>query len=144
MNPSIPGPVVFVCLHGSAKSQVAVAYFRQLAQARGLPADACSLGVEPDAFLPPGVVAGLRGDGFAIGAVVPRQATAAAMAGAARIVSFGCDLSGMLPGSVPLEMWDDMPAISDGYAAARRAIVQRVEQLVERLAVGAGQTDDKV
>src|SRR4029453_17394056 len=41
--------VLFVCLHGAAKSVVAAAHFRRLASARGLSISAVAAGTEPDA-----------------------------------------------------------------------------------------------
>ena len=60
-----PPFVLFVCLHGSAKSVIASQYFRRLAAERGLAADTGSAGTEPDAEIPPGVARGLRGVQFA-------------------------------------------------------------------------------
>ena len=54
------------------------------------------------------------------------------LAGAARVVSFGCDLSRL--GATDVERWDDMPAVSDGYGKARDVIAARVETLVDQLA----------
>ena len=55
------------------------------------------------------------------------------LATATRVVSFGCDLDG---GSAPrVDQWD-VPAVSDGYEAARDQIVARVEDLVAELAGG--------
>src|SRR5919197_3449433 len=50
---SMPPPrrVLFVCLHGGAKSVVAAAHFRRLAAARGLSVDAVAAGMETDAQL---------------------------------------------------------------------------------------------
>ena len=50
---------------------------------------------------------------------------------AARVVSFGCDVSTMLPASTPIEHWDDVPMVSDGYAVARDVIVRRVGALLD-------------
>ncbi|MBI4638753.1 MAG: hypothetical protein HY727_20645 [Candidatus Rokubacteria bacterium] len=44
------------------------------------------------------------------------------------MVALGCD-PGAPPG-VPVERWDDVPAVSDGFARARDAIVARLEGLV--------------
>jgi hypothetical protein len=49
------------------------------------------------------------------------------------VVSFGCDVTPL--GGQPVEQWD-VPAVSDGYAAARDRIVANVERLVGELAVG--------
>src|SRR5215470_5942794 len=51
--------VVFVCLHGAAKSVVGAAHFRRVAAARGLAVDAVAAGTEPDPDLAPGAVKGL-------------------------------------------------------------------------------------
>ena len=56
--------VLFVCLHGAAKSVIAAAHFRRLAAARGLAIDAVAAGTEPDGELAPGAVKGLAGDGL--------------------------------------------------------------------------------
>src|SRR5205823_2361753 len=46
--------VLFVCLHGAAKSVVGAAHFRRLAAAHGLDVDAAAAGTEPDPQLAPG------------------------------------------------------------------------------------------
>src|SRR5207249_3058190 len=56
--------VLFVCLHGAAKSVVGAAHFRRLAAERGLAIGAVAAGTEPDAQLAPGAVKGLAGDGL--------------------------------------------------------------------------------
>jgi hypothetical protein len=43
-----PSRVLFVCLHGAAKSVVAAAHFRRLAGAAGLGIEAVAAGTEPD------------------------------------------------------------------------------------------------
>src|SRR5207247_1233638 len=47
--------VLFVCLHGAAKSVVGAAHFRRLAAKQGLAIDAVAAGTEPDAALAAGV-----------------------------------------------------------------------------------------
>ena len=59
-----PSRVVFVCLHGAAKSVIGAAHFRRLASARGLSIGAVAAGTEPDPQLAPGAVKGLTGDGL--------------------------------------------------------------------------------
>ena len=103
--------VLFVCLHGAAKSVVAAAHFRRLAATRGLDVEAVAAGVEPDAGLTPAAITGLGA--------------------ATRVVSFGCEVDA---GPTPTERWDDVPAVSGGYAAARDRITAHVEQLVAELA----------
>jgi len=122
--------VLFVCLHGAAKSVVGAAHFRRLAAERGLAIDAVAAGTEPDAALAPGAVKGLAADGLSAMPARPRPVTIYDLDSAARVVSFGCDI-------VPtkgqrVDQWD-VPAVSEGYVPARERIVARVERLVEEL-----------
>jgi protein-tyrosine-phosphatase len=125
--------VLFVCLHGAAKSVVGAAHFRRLAAARGLAMEAVAAGTEPDAELAPGAVKGLAGEGLRAMPSRPRPVTLYDLDSAARVVSFGCDV-GPATGK-RVDQWD-VPAVSDGYAAARDRIVAHVERLVAELAVG--------
>jgi hypothetical protein len=61
---SSPRTVVFVCLHGSAKSVIASAYLNRLSAERGLNVHATAAGVEPDAVISPRVREGLRQEGL--------------------------------------------------------------------------------
>jgi protein-tyrosine-phosphatase len=126
-----PPRVLFVCVHGAAKSVIGAAHFRRLAAARGLAMDAVAAGTEPDPELAPGAVKGLAGEGLRAAPSRPRPVTLYDLDSAARIVSFGCDVSA--PKGQPLDQWD-VPAVSDGYAAARDRIVGNVERLVSELA----------
>jgi protein-tyrosine-phosphatase len=123
--------VLFVCLHGAAKSVVGAAHFRRLAAARGLAIDAVAAGTEPDPELAPGAVKGLAADGLSPAPGRPRPVTLYDLQTATRIVSFGCDV---VPAKGQrVDQWD-VPAVSDGYAAARDRIVANVERLVSELA----------
>ena len=125
--------VVFVCLHGAAKSVIAASIFDRLAAARGLDARATFAGTEPDPDIPPVVVANVRREGADVSGMRPRLVTRHEIACAARVVSFGCDLSG-LGATADVERWDDVPAVSEDYGKARDVIAGRVERLVEDLA----------
>jgi len=125
--------VLFVCLHGAAKSVVGAAHFRRLAAARGLQIVAAAAGTEPDAELTPKAVKGLAGDGLDPAPARPRPVTLYDLQTASRVVSFGCDVAAK--GGVAVDQWD-VPAISDGYEAARDRIVEKVERLVAELAGG--------
>jgi protein-tyrosine-phosphatase len=124
--------VLFVCLHGAAKSVVGAAHFRRLAAARGLQIAAAAAGTEPDAELTPKAVKGLATDGLTAAPARPRPVTLYDLDTASRVVSFGCDVS---PKHGSVEQWN-VPNISDGYEAARRQIVENVERLVAELAGG--------
>jgi protein-tyrosine-phosphatase len=124
--------VLFVCLHGAAKSVVGATHFRRLAAARGLAVDAVAAGTEPDPELAPAAVKGLADEGLPAAPARPRPITLYDLERATRVVSFGCDI---VPAKgQPLEQWE-VPAVTDGYAAARDRIVAKVERLVAELAV---------
>jgi protein-tyrosine-phosphatase len=128
-----PARVLFVCLHGAAKSVIGAAHFRRLAAARGLAIGAVAAGTEPEPQLAPGALKGLAGEGLEPAPRRPRPVTLYDLDSAARIVSFGCDV-------VPargqrVDQWD-VPAVSDGYEAARDRIVANVERLLDELARG--------
>jgi protein-tyrosine-phosphatase len=125
--------VLFVCLHGAAKSVVGAAHFRRLVAARGLDVDAVAARTEPDPHLAPGAVKGLAGDGLAATPNRPRPVTLYDLESATRVVSFGCDVAPARGQRV--DQWD-VPAVSEGYAASRDRIVANVERLVAELASG--------
>jgi protein-tyrosine-phosphatase len=125
--------VLFVCLHGAAKSVVAAAHFRRLAAARGLAMTAVAAGTEPDAELGPGAVKGLANDGLMPAPARPRPVTLYDLESAAHVVSFGCAITPAKGQQV--DQWD-VPNVSDGYETARGRIVQHVERLVADLAGG--------
>jgi arsenate reductase (thioredoxin) len=127
---SIARTILFVCLHGSAKSVIAVAHVERLARERRLDLRTMSRGLEPDESLPPHVVAGLRADGLERPVAAPRPVDREAVASADYVISFGCDLA-PFAGNDAVIRWDDVPHVSDGYDRARTAIVERVERLLD-------------
>jgi protein-tyrosine-phosphatase len=132
---AVPAPsrVLFVCLHGAAKSVIGAAHFRRLAAARGLSVGAVAVGTEPDPQLAPGAVRGLASDGLEPSPARPRPVTLYDLESAARVISFGCDITPRQGQRV--DHWD-VPAVSEGYEAARNRIVANVERLVTDLAGG--------
>ena len=127
--------VLFVCLHGSAKSLIALEHFRRLAKERGVNVVADSVGLEPDTAIPPRVIEGLLNDGIDVRGRQPRGLTAADVAQASHVVTFACDLGALESTSARRERWNDVPAVGDGYKPARDAIVARVSSLLEALPV---------
>jgi arsenate reductase (thioredoxin) len=127
--------VLFVCQHGAAKSVVAAQHLKRLSQARGVEVECLSAGVEPDDSVPPHVVAGLADDGLAFVATKPQLVTQQLTERANHIVSFGCDLPEVAVPE-PVIVWNDIPAVSDGYAPAREAIVARLESLLDAILSG--------
>lgn len=123
--------IVFVCLHGAAKSVIAAAYWNRFAAERGVEIRATAAGIEPEPEIPPSVRDGLRSGGLDVGALRPRRVTADELSAAAHIVSFGCELEEITPPGRRVERWDDVPAVSDGFPEARDAIVARVRRLLD-------------
>ncbi len=124
-----PG-VVFVCLHGSAKSLIAAEHLRRLAKQQGVDVHITSAGVDPDPEIPPHVIDGLRADGIDVRGRRPQRVTREELARTWRVVSFGCDLSGLAPAGLTIEQWTDVPAVSENFNAARDAIVARLPRLL--------------
>ena len=125
--------VLFVCLHGAAKSVLAAADFGRLAAQRGLDITADSAGTEPDPEIAPGVVAALRAEGSTWAAATPaghRVDTARAD----RVVTFGCELGEAMPAAASVERWDDVPAVSENLPLARAAIRRHLNRLLDECA----------
>jgi arsenate reductase (thioredoxin) len=123
--------VLFVCLHGAAKSVLAAADFERMAKERGLRVTAESAGTEPDPEIAPGVAAALKAEGLDMAGQKPRQVTREMAAAAARIVAFGCDLGTAAPPGAAIDQWADVPAVSDGLPVARAVIRHHLERLLE-------------
>ena len=123
--------ILFVCLHGAAKSVLAPADFERMAQARGLRVTVESAGTEPDPEIAPGVAAALRAEGVELAGQKPRLVTREMAAGASRIVAFGCDLGAAAPPGTKIDQWADVPAVSAGLPAARAAIRTHLERLLD-------------
>jgi arsenate reductase (thioredoxin) len=130
---SKPPTILFMCPHGAAKSVLASAYFQRLAKERGLNVHVESAGTEPDATVSPAVAAYLKGQGYSIPIATPRKVAPEEFASADVVISIGCDLAALPQPRGRLVRWDDVPALSDGFAAAEEAIRQRVNDLVEEL-----------
>src|SRR5215471_7949301 len=107
------GHVLFVCVHGSAKSLIAMEYFNRFSAERGLASRALSDGID---------VINYR----------PQRLTGRLVAGAEHIVSFGPGLGEFPAPGGRVEQWEDMPLVSDDYAIARDAIVARVRLMFQR------------
>ena len=123
--------VLFVCLHGAAKSVLAAVDFERLAKERGLGVTVESAGTEPDPEIAPGVAAALKAEGVDMAGQKPRLLTREMATRASRIVAFGCDLGTAAPPGAKIDQWADVPAVSDGLPAARAAIRTHVERLLD-------------
>jgi len=123
--------VAFVCLHGSAKSVLATEYLNRVAGERGLAFRATASGREPDDAIPANVVDGLLQKGFDVRGRKPVAASTHRFEEADVVVSFGCDLDGLVPSTRMIELWSACPAVSDDFDAAWRFITARVDRLLE-------------
>ena len=123
--------VLFVCLHGAAKSVLAAADFERMAKERGLRVRAESAGTEPDPEIAPGVTAALKAEGLDMDGQKPRAVTREMAASATRVVAFGCDLGAAAAPGATIEQWADVPAVSDGLPAARAVIRAHIERLLD-------------
>jgi arsenate reductase len=131
--------VVFVCEHGTAKSVLALAWFNRLAQQRGLPVRAVSRGTAPDASLPAFMLAGLKRDGFDLGAFSPARFSEADLRSALAVIAFDQPaVAGFVAGRAPVIAWDRLPSVTASYAAARDSIKERVVALVDSLTARTG------
>lgn len=126
-----PRNVVFVCLHGAAKSVLAAADFQRLADQRGVAVRAHAVGLDPDPEVSAPVARALRADGVDVSGQRPRRVTAVDLAGAWRVVAFGCDLGDVAPPGLAVEQWADVPAVGEGLNAARAAIRTHLMSLLD-------------
>ena len=124
--------IVFVCVHGSVKSQIAAAYFNRLARERGLPYTAVSRGIEVDAAIPASIRHGLNSDGLAPTDEVPRPLTAAEAGRATKIVAFD-SVPDDKRGVAEVSYWSDVPPATKDYAAARDVIARHIDDLIPAL-----------
>jgi arsenate reductase (thioredoxin) len=133
--------VLFVCLHGAAKSVIAAEYLQRLAAERGIRIEAAAAGVEPDVEIPPTVTSSLLSEGIDVRGRSPVAVSRQMLERADHVVSFGCDLSDVTPAATSFTEWTDVPTVSDGYATARDEIVRRVTTLLDELVRPPAVTD---
>jgi protein-tyrosine-phosphatase len=126
---SKPVTVVFVCLHGSVKSQMAAAHFNRIAKERGLPIVAVSRGTAVDQEIPAGIRQGLATDGLVPASDVPVRLTPEEAEAAAKIFAFD-EVPADVKGDAQVTYWSDVPPATKDYAAARNAIVRHLEEVV--------------
>jgi arsenate reductase len=131
---STPDRILFVCLHGAAKSVLAAADFSRMAAERGLAVTAEAAGTEPDPEVAPGVLRTLRAEGLDLTGQPPRKVTPHEVARASRVVAFGCDLGDAASATTHVEQWTDVPAVSEDLPAARAVIRRHLARLLDEIA----------
>ena len=131
--------VLFICVHNAGRSQMAEAFFNQMAKGK---AKATSAGTKPDAHIDKGVVTAMQEVGIDIRNQKPKALTLEMMESADRVINMGCGVEETCPACfVPTEDWelDDPKGKSpDEIRKIRDEIKVRVEKLVKEL------SDEKV
>ena len=125
--------IVFVCLHGSVKSQMAAAHFNKIASERGLPYTAVSRGLDIDGSIPPRIRDALNAEGLSPTDDAPRGLTATEASGARMVIAFD-GVPDKLRGLSDVTYWRDVPPATNDYDAARDVIVGHIDELVPKLA----------
>lgn len=126
--------VLFVCIHNSGRSQMAEAFFDQMAQDTAV---AISAGTQPASQVNPTVVAAMREIGIEIGDKKPKLLTVEMLENADRVVTMGCSTEKICPASfVPTEDWqleDPEGQPIEKVRQIRDEIQARVAELAGRL-----------
>jgi arsenate reductase len=130
--------VVFACVHGAGRSQMAAAFFNALADPAR--ARAVAAGSEPAARVHPEVVAAMREAGIDLEGARPRPLTAGLARAARLLVTMGCgEKCPVVPG-LPREDWA-LPDPKGRPPAEVRAIRDEVRRRVETLVARHGWRD---
>jgi arsenate reductase len=123
--------VIFACVHNAGRSQMAAAFFNQLADPAQ--AHALSAGTQPGPRVHPEVVDAMREVGLDVSGATPQRLTAELAAGAAHLVTMGCgDECPYVPGAEvsdwPLEDPKGKPV--EKVREIRDHVRRRVEEFV--------------
>ena len=95
--------VLFVCVHNSGRSQMAEAFFNQLAKGK---ARAISAGTQPVDAVNPVVVETMREVGFDLGGSKPKKLTVEMLQQAYKVITMGCMTEDACPATfVEAEDW---------------------------------------
>ncbi len=125
--------VLFICVHNSGRSQMAEAFFNQMAQGR---ARAISAGSQPADSVNPTVVKAMREKGIDISRNKPKLLTLEMMEGIDKAITMGCENSCPLT-TVPTEDWgleDPKDKPIEQVRKIRDEIKDKVKKLIERIA----------
>jgi hypothetical protein len=128
----------FVRLRDSARSVIAAAQFCNLTAALGLAVEPVALGTDPERVFSLHVLDGLHGDGLTLCSPAPVLATRESLRDVSLGVSYGPDITPLLPSHCDFRRWENVPAVVDSYRAASVDIHRRVALLVDELLRGGG------
>lgn len=125
--------VVFACVHNAGRSQMAAAFFNQMAD----PARASSIsaGTRPGTKVHPVVVEAMREVGIELSQARPQLLTPELAAGATMLVTMGCGEQCPIVPGVRREDWplDDPAQLPiEGVRAVRDEVRERVRALLDK------------
>jgi arsenate reductase len=123
--------VIFACVHNAGRSQMARAFFEQLAEPGK--ARALSAGTQPAERVHPEVVTAMAELGLDVSQARPQRLTAELAQGASVLITMGCgDECPFIPGARLLDwpLQDPRGQGPDAVRAIRDEVRQRVEALV--------------
>ena len=129
--------VIFACVHNAGRSQMAAAFFNQLADPKK--ATAVSAGTEPGTQVHPEVLAAMKEVGIDLSNAKPQLLTAELAAGARHLVTMGCgDKCPVVPGTKvadwPLE--DPKGKSVERVREIRDDVRRRVQEFIDANAWG--------
>lgn len=125
--------VIFACVHNAGRSQMAAAFFRQLAD--GAKAEAISAGTEPGERVHPVVVQAMREVGIDLSEARPQKLTDELAVGAQLLVTMGCGEQCPLVPGLRREDWplrDPKGLPMEDVRAIRDEVRERVLDLLRR------------
>ncbi len=126
--------VLFVCVHNSGRSQMAEAFFNQMAGEKAL---AFSAGTQPAADINPVVVKVMREAGLDLSQNKPRTLTLQIIEQVDRVITMGCGAAATCPATfVQSEDWaleDPTDKTLDEVREIRDQIKSRVAKLVKQM-----------
>ena len=126
--------ILFVCVHNSGRSQMAEAFFNQLAEGK---AHASSAGTRPASHTDRIVAEAMRELGIDISRQRPKLLTAEMLEDADRVITMGCGVEKACPAAfVPVEDWqleDPEGKPIDEVRKIRDEIKARVQELIAEI-----------
>lgn len=132
--------VIFACLRNAGRSQMAVAFFNQMADPQR--ARAISAGAAPFGGVDPKVIDAMRETGVELLLSIPRRLNAPLATTAGHVVAMGCGDDLPFFAGVRVEDWpidDPKGETEDRVREIRDEIKRRVEQMIERHGWGRNQ-----
>jgi protein-tyrosine-phosphatase len=122
--------ILFLCPHNAAKSILAAAYCKVLANQQGLELSVDTAGTEPSSQVSPKVLEFLNAQNMHF-TTTPRLVTRSDIASATQIISMGCDLHDLPLQGESVEQWNGITATSENLEASWAQIKSNVDALLK-------------